>query len=403
MLRMDRTKIAFFLPNLAGGGAEKVSINLLREMVKYKNLQIDLLLGNAEGDFIDDVPEGVNVIDLKTNRVLKTLPALIMYLRNSKPYSLLSHISHTNVVALLAKRISNTNVRVFVVEHNNLSARNTFLLRKRMLRPLMKWLYPSAEHVVAVSEGVANTIHHQLKLNQTKIVTIYNPVVMPEIFEKMKVDLPHQWLNENTIPVFLAVGRFTEQKDFSNLLEAFATTLKSIQAKLIILGDGKLRAELERKIATLDLNNHVSMPGFSENPYSFMSRATCFARNICESLSINHYSIPDNLDQRVGERRNPMNTSVLRSALSLAKYLRKHDMHVVVNLSKKLGLIDFLYSKSNPIQEKIDGGEEVFSIVQQDSIRLKRELDLDISHWESIWSSSEFQQESLIDINNLKV
>ena len=273
---MDRTKIAFFLPNLAGGGAEKVSINLLREMVKYKNLQIDLLLGNAEGDFIDDVPEGVNVIDLKTNRVLKTLPALIMYLRNSKPYSLLSHISHTNVVALLAKRISNTNVRVFVVEHNNLSARNTFLLRKRMLRPLMKWLYPSAEHVVAVSEGVANTIHHQLKLNQTKIVTIYNPVVMPEIFEKMKVDLPHQWLNENTIPVFLAVGRFTEQKDFSNLLEAFATTLKSIQAKLIILGDGKLRAELERKIATLDLNNHVSMPGFSENPYSFMSRATCF-------------------------------------------------------------------------------------------------------------------------------
>ena len=132
-------------------------------------------------------------------------------------------------------------------------------------------------------------------------------------------------------------------------------------------------------------------------------RPDCFARNICESLSINHYSIPDNLDQRVGERRNPMNTSVLRSALSLAKYLRKHDMHVVVNLSKKLGLIDFLYSKSNPIQEKIDGGEEVFSIVQQDSIRLKRELDLDISHWESIWSSSEFQQESLIDINNLKV
>ena len=66
---MTKHKIAFFLPNLYGGGAERVSVNLLKGMVGRDDLQLDLVLGIAEGSFRSQVPEGVNVINLQSPRV----------------------------------------------------------------------------------------------------------------------------------------------------------------------------------------------------------------------------------------------------------------------------------------------------------------------------------------------
>ena len=52
--------------------------------------------------------------------------------------------------------------------------------------------------------------------------------------------------------------------------------LKRFPARLIILGDGPLRGDLERKVVELNIEDLVSLPGFTDNPYSFMSKANCF-------------------------------------------------------------------------------------------------------------------------------
>jgi glycosyltransferase involved in cell wall biosynthesis len=188
----------------------------------------------------------------------------------------LSHISHTNIVALAASFISSSSSKVYIVEHNNLTARQVKLRRAVFVRMLMRLMYPLADKVICVSDGVSNDIRNVLKLNPSKVKTIFNPVVNSNITTKSREKPNHSWLTRSDVPVFLGIGRFTEQKDFENLLMAFAQLLRMVDARLIILGDGPLRCRLESVITELKLSSFVSLPGFVDNPYSFLSRASCF-------------------------------------------------------------------------------------------------------------------------------
>ena len=77
-------------------------------------------------------------------------------------------------------------------------------------------------------------------------------------------------------PVLLAAGRFTGQKDYPNMIRAFAKVRAERPARLMILGEGKQRAELEALIAELGVADDVALPGFVDNPFMYMSRASLF-------------------------------------------------------------------------------------------------------------------------------
>lgn len=89
--------------------------------------------------------------------------------------------------------------------------------------------------------------------------------------------VPHPWLTDDRdTPVVLAAGRLAEQKGFDTLLKAFAQAKQNLALRLIILGEGKLREELEALARQLGVSDDVSLPGFVDNPYAFMSRADLF-------------------------------------------------------------------------------------------------------------------------------
>ncbi|MCL1467422.1 glycosyltransferase [Argonema galeatum] len=268
-------RIAFFLPNLYGGGAERVAINLLKGMAE-KDVPLDLVLADAEGPYLELVPKSVRMINLGAGRVLKAILPLSRYLRENRPIALLSHMDHANVVALLARNLAGTKTRLVVVEHNTLSAAQSKFIRGRFVKPFMQWLYPSADAIVGVSKGVSLDLEQQLRLPAGKVTTIYNPVVDSELLAKANAPLDHPWFQKNSPPVFLAVGRLSAQKDFSTLIQAFGLLRKQAMARLLILGEGELRQELEEAIDNLGIADDVSMPGFVPNPYTYMSQATAF-------------------------------------------------------------------------------------------------------------------------------
>ncbi|BAZ25063.1 glycosyl transferase, group 1 family protein [Kalymmatonema gypsitolerans NIES-4073] len=268
-------RIAFFIPNLHGGGAERVAVNLLKGMLE-KDIPLDLVLASAEGPYLNQVPEQVRVVNLAAGRVLNAMLPLSNYLRQNKPSALLSQLGHANVVAALAKKLAGTKTRLVLVEHNTLSVSQSKLLRARFVPAFMKLLYPSAEAIVAVSQAVARDLESELGFEKGKVNTIYNPVVDQELITKAKTPLDHPWFKKGAPPVFLAVGRLTKQKDFSTLITAFALLRKQLLARLLILGEGESRTELEAMTKTLEIAEDVSMPGFVENPYAYMSRASAF-------------------------------------------------------------------------------------------------------------------------------
>jgi glycosyltransferase involved in cell wall biosynthesis len=141
---------------------------------------------------------------------------------------------------------------------------------------LVRYFYPWADCVVAVSKGVANDLVRFGKIPSERIRVIYNPIVTPEIQEKAKAVLEHPWLEEGQPPVILSVGRLTAQKDFSTLIHAFAAVRQTHAARLLILGEGEERSSLEFLIRQLGLEQDVSLPGFVPNPYPYMVRAAAF-------------------------------------------------------------------------------------------------------------------------------
>ncbi|KYC40126.1 glycosyltransferase [Scytonema hofmannii PCC 7110] len=268
-------RIAFFIPTLHGGGAERVTLNLLNGMLGL-NVSLDLVIASAEGPYLNNIPKQVRVVNLEVGRVIKALLPLSRYLQQHKPCALVSHMSHANVVAVLAKRLARTKTKLVLVEHNTLSVEQSKLFRARFVPMFMKWLYPNADAIVGVSKGVAEDLQVQLGLAAGKVGVIYNPVVDNELLKKAKAPLDHPWFQEGAPPVFLAVGRLTEQKDFPTLIQAFALLRKQRLARLLILGEGECRTELERMIHLLGIADDVSLPGFVENPYAYMFNASAF-------------------------------------------------------------------------------------------------------------------------------
>lgn len=272
----SRKRITFFLDALHGGGAEKAVVNLLKGLAQLDEFDLDLILSALEGPYLDQVPKEVRIVDLNKGRVITSILPLVKYLRKNRPWAFIGNMGHVNVVAAMAKELSGIETRLVLVEQNTLSGDKSDLFRAKLVPPVMKLLYPRADVVAGVSVGVARDVEQQLGLGKETVKVLNNPVVNEDLITKSQASLDHHWFTSDAPPVFLAVGRLNQQKDFPNLLNAFALVRKQKLARLIILGEGQDRQKLETMIDNLGIRDDVLLPGFIKNPYAYMSRASCF-------------------------------------------------------------------------------------------------------------------------------
>jgi glycosyltransferase involved in cell wall biosynthesis len=275
MTEPRRGPIAFFLPSLYGGGAERVIINLAQGITE-RGHPVDLVLAAAEGAFLSQLPPAVRLVDLRAPRVLRSLGPLARYLRHERPRVLVSSLSHANLIALWAARLAGRTTPVVVTEHNTLSAVEQSLLERRLWPPALRMFYPWASHVVAVSQGAADDLARTSGLRRDRMEVIYNPVITPVMMSLARQAPNHPWFAPGQPPVILGVGRLTRQKDFPTLLRAFAEVRRQRSARLIILGEGEERPALEALAAELGLADDVALPGFLENAMAYMASSVLF-------------------------------------------------------------------------------------------------------------------------------
>ncbi len=286
------TKIAFLLHSLEGGGLQRVAVNLLKQMVSRNDISLDLVVACASGPYLEQVPAGVRIIDLQTSiefrakSLIRLIPAIAKYLREEKPSFLVSHLPYVNGLAVIAKIMSGISVYLILVEHSfsynkvlqleslpaKIDKSNGQLLP--MLMPMiMRWFYPKADGLVTVSHGMAQELEKELNLKTDSVQVIYNPVVDESLFLKSNLLPDHPWFQTNQPPVLIAVGRLAAEKDYVTLLRAFAHFREEHLARLLILGDGEFRPQLEILVHELGLDADVALPGFVQNPYAYMSHA----------------------------------------------------------------------------------------------------------------------------------
>lgn len=270
-MRMGR--VAVYLPELLGGGAERITLTLAGGLVA-RGHAVDLVLNRRVGPLADQVPEGVRVTVLDRASSRAAVLPLARHLRASRPDVVLSAMSHANLAALLARQASGTRIPVVAAEHNALSARlgaARGLRVRAMYRSLGQAYRRWARSVVAVSQGVADDLVARLHLPRELVRVVYNPIVTDGLLRAADAPLDASVVGPD--PVVLAVGRLAPQKGFERLVDAFALLRKRRPARLVILGEGPERGRLEERVARLGLTGAVWMPGFVDNPHAWMARA----------------------------------------------------------------------------------------------------------------------------------
>ena len=272
--------VAVYMHTLYNGGVERVMFNLIQGFLD-RGIRVDLVL-----DFLDYspfeslLPVGARVVRLGASSTLQRLPKLVGYLRREKPDAVLSATHFANETACVAKVLAGSKTRLVLTEHTNLSADivdSMGKIRPRLLPITTRWLYPLADEVIAVSDGVAEDMCRVSGLARERVTTVYNPIDFKNLAAMAKEPLDQPWFGEGEPPVILAIGRLEVQKNFPNLLRAFALVKAKRAAKLIILGEGSLRNSLTALVKEMGLEGDVSLPGFVGNPAGYMAKAAVFA------------------------------------------------------------------------------------------------------------------------------
>jgi glycosyltransferase involved in cell wall biosynthesis len=268
-------RVAFFLGSFGGGGMAHLAHNFVK-----LGVNIDLILNRDDPTHLWRMPAATRVINLKAPNLYSSIPGLVRYIQQERPDALLATDHYLNEVALLSKRLSGVPLRVVVAEHNQLSktARNTTELKRRLAPLFTRYLYPWADGIVAVSHGVARDLSATAGIPLHRIQTIYNPVIEPAMLASAKESPEHPWFTteSGSIPTILGVGKLEPQKDFPNLIRAFAKVRQHQQARLVILGWGPDLPQLKALVQELGLDADVDFPGYVQNPYAYMARSSVF-------------------------------------------------------------------------------------------------------------------------------
>lgn len=268
-----KKSIGIYLTSMTMGGAERVARNLCKGLVN-RGYEVDLVLVEATGELLSDLPDAVSVIDLNASRVLRSLRPLRKYLSTREPDILYSMMTEPNIVAVLAHLLALSDSRLVISEHNMLSHSSESV--KDQLAKAGAWvLYPLTDDVVAVSEGVRDNLVANTWLDSTDISVIYNPVDVVSIRELAAEPVDHEWLTDDSLDVILGGGRHEPQKGFDTLLVAFSRIDKE-DVRLVLFGTGPETESLRAHAASLGIDDRVSFPGFVENPFAYMAAADVF-------------------------------------------------------------------------------------------------------------------------------
>lgn len=280
-------QVAFFVPFSFGRGVERVNVTLAQALAE-RGIEVDVVVARGNGPYFGELNGKARLVDLAVGRTLAGLRPLVRYLRLTRPSVMLSAPDSGSIVALLARRLARVDTRMVTVTHAVLSRslKRKPGLYRRAFPHLLRRTYPTADAIVAVSDWVADDLAEVARVPRSRIKVIPNPVVHDGLLAKTSDRIDHPWLESRTAPVILSVGRLNAEKNYGDLLRAFARLRRNRRARLIILGDGSDRADLTRLANELGVAGDVSLPGFVSNPYGYMARADLLA------LSSNYEALP---------------------------------------------------------------------------------------------------------------
>ncbi|MBS0220181.1 MAG: glycosyltransferase family 4 protein [Proteobacteria bacterium] len=268
-------KLCMVAASLAGGGAERALLDTA-ELLAAQRHHVTVLTFEGEMSDAYTVPSCLSRVALgipgySGNRLrgflnnFRRIARLRAEVRRLKPDVVVSYLTRTNILCLLA--LLGMGIPVVATEHNITTLNDAPM--QALWRTLRRFLYRQMAQVVVVSKGLAE---QYAWLGADKVSVIYNFLpsrrgLEPEAFKFLSSDVRY----------IVSMGRLEPEKGFDRLIKAFHLVEKDcIGWKVLIVGEGSLRAELTRLIASLGLEKRIELPGRVDNPRTLFRHCNLF-------------------------------------------------------------------------------------------------------------------------------
>jgi glycosyltransferase involved in cell wall biosynthesis len=277
----SKTRICFVLPSLAGGGAERVAVDILNAL-DPSQWDRAMYLSAREGPYLDALDRSVSLTASRRRSRIGRWLELRRYIRAQRPQLVVSFLSYFSTVS--ATRAAAVGARVVF---NQGTPTTAFLAdrdygwrhgwRRRLFSLATRIGYRQADAIVATSQGVAEDLIASFGVPRDRILVVHNPVDLTAIGAAAVEPLEPAYERVWSHPAIVAAGRLADAKNYPLLIDAFNLLRQTIPARLFILGQGDRESQLRAQIEQLGLDRDVVLCGFQRNPWKFIARADAFA------------------------------------------------------------------------------------------------------------------------------
>jgi glycosyltransferase involved in cell wall biosynthesis len=276
-----RLRVCFVVPSLAGGGAERVAVQVLNAL-DAKRWDRSMFLFEKSGPYLADLSPSIRLEAALGSSRLERWNALRRFIRRARPNVIVAFLSYLSV--LTAARAAAVGAKVVFAVGTPMSS---FLADAdyRWSRPWNRWLLSTAmrigctvtDLVLATSQGVADDLIASFRGQSARVRVVNNPVDLAAVAaaagEPLDAHDAAQWHR----PVVVAAGRLADVKNYPLLIDAFAILRQRTPASLFVLGEGDREPALRQRIHERGLDDCVHLCGFRANPWSYIARADVFA------------------------------------------------------------------------------------------------------------------------------
>jgi len=273
-------KVCFVVPSLAGGGAERVAVQVLSAL-DARRWQRSMYLFKREGPYLADLPASVSLASSTSESRIGRILELRRFVRATRPDLVVSFLSNLSVLA--AVKAAAVGTRVVFVLGTPMSAflnDGDYHWRAPGHRTLFAMLtragYNLADAIATTSQGVSDDLTQHFGVRGDGIRVVHNPIDADAITHAVDEPLDPADLAAWKRPVIVSAGRLAEAKNFPLLIDAMAILRRRVPACLFVLGQGDQEARLREMIASRGLTDAVRLCGFQRNPWKYIARADVF-------------------------------------------------------------------------------------------------------------------------------
>lgn len=264
-------KLLFFGYTLEMGGAEKVLIDYLK--VLKDKYEIDLVLFNKKGELVSEIPENVDVCELRKNDFQYALFRYVPFFRRRKINSIANQKEYDVAIGFFEGRSATwvadikKNIKRIAWIHNDVCKFDIGIPEKEILDS-----YNKMDMVVTVSEKAKENFCKKYNISNEKVEVLYNLIDEKSILDKSKVQV-----EKNDGFTFVNVGKMRPQKRQDRLIH-IAKKLKDdgYDFKIQIIGNGPEEDKIKSLIDELDVSDKIELLGLKTNPYPYIKNADCF-------------------------------------------------------------------------------------------------------------------------------